>query len=133
MKSPDVKELLEDVIHDSSFVEHDLVSRERATSAFRNKKRNAFLRRITLIAASIVILATASYFYYSRPARMELTITKPPQPMQTEGPENVSSNLLTDAQLLAVFPAGSCYLAEADGRKVLVFRDEKIKKRYFVN
>lgn len=37
---------------------------------------------------------------------------------------------LTDGELLALFPEGSCFLAEVDGKKKLVFYDPKVEREY---
>jgi hypothetical protein len=34
---------------------------------------------------------------------------------------------LTDAELVAAFPKGSCFIAEVDGKKELVFFDPKVE------
>jgi hypothetical protein len=43
-------------------------------------------------------------------------------------PEN--GKYLTDDELLALFPAGSCFLAEVDGKKKLVFFDPEVEREY---
>ena len=48
------------------------------------------------------------------------------------GAEAATNNAsLTDEQLLAFFPADSCFIAEADGRKILVFRSPELRQKYF--
>ena len=37
---------------------------------------------------------------------------------------------LTDQELVAKFPKGSCFIAEVDGKKELVFLDPKVKRTY---
>ena len=37
---------------------------------------------------------------------------------------------LTDAELVAAFPKGSCFIAEVDGRKELVFLDPQVERTY---
>jgi hypothetical protein len=37
---------------------------------------------------------------------------------------------LTDAELIAAFPKGSCFIAEVDGKKELIFLDPKAGHDY---
>ena len=37
---------------------------------------------------------------------------------------------LTDDELLALFPEGSCFLAEVDGKKEQVFLDPEVQRQY---
>jgi len=37
---------------------------------------------------------------------------------------------LTDKELVAAFPKGSCFIAEVDGKKELVFLDPKLERTY---
>jgi hypothetical protein len=37
---------------------------------------------------------------------------------------------LTDQDLVAAFPKGSCFIAEVDGRKELVFFDPEVERTY---
>jgi hypothetical protein len=37
---------------------------------------------------------------------------------------------LTDEELVAAFPKGSCFIAEVDGKKELVFLDPKVQRTY---
>ena len=37
---------------------------------------------------------------------------------------------LTDQELVAAFPKGSCFIAEVDGKKELVFLDPKVEHMY---
>jgi hypothetical protein len=57
------------------------------------------------------------------------TESKRPAAVQAEAPTNDAT--LTDEQLLASFPANSCFIAEADGRKILVFRNPELRQKYF--
>ena len=36
---------------------------------------------------------------------------------------------LTDGELLALFPNGSCFLAEVDGKKELIFLDPEVERQ----
>lgn len=38
---------------------------------------------------------------------------------------------LNDEELLAIFPEGSCFMAEVNGRKTLVFHDPAVRAKFF--
>lgn len=54
---------------------------------------------------------------------------EPEVSVQTAPKQNTSE--LTDEQLLAVFPPGSCFIAEVNGKKTLVFHDPALRAHYF--
>jgi hypothetical protein len=58
------------------------------------------------------------------PAQTAADITEP-------STGNSKVEILSDDELLALFPRGSCYLAEVNGQKRLIFRDPDLKKLYF--
>jgi hypothetical protein len=37
---------------------------------------------------------------------------------------------MTDKELLASFPEGSCFLAEVDGKEELIFVDPNLERKY---
>ncbi len=45
-------------------------------------------------------------------------------------PDTDTASPFSDEELLALFPRGSCILAEIDGRKELVFLDPKLERLY---
>ena len=79
-------------------------------------------------------MAIAGAIYLSNPpstVQSNLALAEPPvaaapvDPLQSE-----SSRFLTDEQLLASFPDGSCFIAEIDEHKELVFLDPKLDRVY---
>ena len=111
--------------------------KERAWAEFR---RARFIRRIALIssaAAAVTALVAGGVLFQASernkarslatmPVRTE---SKRPAAVQAEAPTNDAT--LTDEQLLAFFPANSCFIAEVDGRKILVFRNSELREKYF--
>ncbi len=131
------RRLLNEVFRTDSFDAFSGQLKQRAWAEFR---RARFIRRIALIstAAAVVtamftggLLFRASERNKTRSlATMPLrTEPKRPTPVQAEPPANDAT--LTDEQLLAFFPADSCFIAEADGRKILVFRSPELREKYF--
>ena len=57
------------------------------------------------------------------------TESKQPTAVQAKAPTQNAT--LTDEQLLAFFPANSCFIAESEGRKILVFRNPELRQKYF--
>jgi hypothetical protein len=39
-------------------------------------------------------------------------------------------SIMSDQEVVACFPPGSCFIAEVEGRKVLVFPDPILRQRY---
>ena len=73
--------------------------------------------------AALALMTAAAYWMIGpagrTPQRLALKVTTPP-----------SVKYLTDAELLALFPPGSCFLAEVDGQKKLIFFDPKVEREY---
>jgi hypothetical protein len=136
-RSDEKRRLLNEVFRSDSMDSFSGQLKERAWAEFR---RARFIRRIALISSTVVavtglvaggLLFRASERYKTRnlatmPVRTE---SKKPAAVQAEAPAN--DGRLTDEQLLAFFPPDSCFIAEADGRKILVFRSPEIRQKYF--
>jgi len=61
------------------------------------------------------------------------SVTPPPQiAAKPAGAQKapLTRRALTDAELISSFPAGSCFLAEIDGKKQLVFLNQEVERRY---
>ena len=60
----------------------------------------------------------------------------PPRPkLLAQSPVQKASDrprFLTDQELVAAFPKGSCFIAEVDGKKELVFLDPEVQRMYVV-
>ena len=136
-RSDEKRRLLNEVFRSDSMDSFSGQLKERAWAEFR---RARFIRRIALISSTVVavtglvaggLLFRASERNKTRnlatmPVRTE---SKQPAAVQAEAPAN--DGRLTDEQLLAFFPPDSCFIAEADGRKILVFRSPEIRQKYF--
>ncbi len=117
---------LEMLLRDEPWQAADALLRARALAAFSRRQRQ---RRWTRLAAGLLALsALAIALRWSRPG----SITAPPlaaNPTHAPAPP-VRPGYLTDAQLLALFPKGSCILVEVDGHKQIIFFDPKLEQRY---
>ena len=110
--------------------------KEQAWAEFR---RARFLRQTASIGAAAAIVAvliaggllfrsflgTKTTSLVAVPSGSQQTRQKTAQPKASAG-----DTTITDEQLLAFFPSNSCFLAEVEGRKVLVFRTAELRQKY---
>ena len=52
-------------------------------------------------------------------------------PVYATTPTPIVARELNDEELLAIFPEGSCFIAEVNGKKTLVFSDPAARARFF--
>jgi len=121
------RRLLNDVLcEDPGGLEND---KEAALSAFR---RGRLLRRAgrASVAAMIVAVATAGVLLLQRDIarKTPLAVAANVQPFETSG-NQPDMPRLTDEELIASFPSNSCFLAEVEGRQILVFVDPRVEER----
>lgn len=129
------------------FLRHDAQVRTRALTALRARRR---WRRGLAVAGSLgslAILLVATRFFgnefnetvdrqLAHPVSQEIRHQIRPEIVQSEPQRPDSSNsahpaTLTDEELIALFPPGSCFLAEVNGKKMLVFKDPEVRKQFF--
>ena len=118
---------LDAVLQDESWHAASATFKAEALRTFRARQR---VRRLTRWAGSVAVLAavTVGVAYWSgRPATPPRQITMAPAEVP-KAPDK--SRPLTDEELVAAFPKGSCFIAEVDGRKELVFLDPKVERTY---
>lgn len=101
--------------------------KNRALGTFRARQRVRRLGRWTLGGAVCAALLTGAAHWLSnttgsRPA----AAVAHPQPSRSV----TDANYITDKELLASFPEGSCFLAEVDGKKELIFVDPNVEREY---
>ena len=102
-----------------------------AMAAFR---RARFERRLRSLGGLAVIVAAslAVGVHYYRIERPTIIAVKTWQPQATAIVTETSRALvkLTDQELLASFPSNSCFLAEVNGRQILVFNDRSMREQF---
>jgi hypothetical protein len=131
MKNHRSDRLLEDVLLGDEFRQADTASYRSARQALQQRGHS---RRILVLsrncALALVLLLTVVWI-----SRIALSHTQPMRsvalPSQEEARPREKS--LSDEELLAAFPPGTCALTEINGRKILVFRDNEARKRFLVN
>lgn len=126
-RSESGRQLLNDVLRE------DDGTRQIALAAFR---RGRFMRKLARVGATVVVATaiTAAVLLWqhdvstnNRIASGETVLTD-----SRDGRESVVQHdlpTLTDEQLLASFPPNSCFLAEVDGRQMLVFTDPAVEQQ----
>jgi hypothetical protein len=119
--------LLDAMLHDEGWQTASAGFKAEALRTFRARQR---ARRLARWAGGLAALAavTVSVLQWSgrqaAPARqIAMAHTEVPK-----APEK--SRRLTDAELVASFPKGSCFIAEVDGKKELIFLDPKVERAY---
>ena len=135
--SDEKRRLLNEVFRTDSFDTFSEQLKQRAWAEFR---RARFIRRIALIssaAAAVTALVTGGLLFraFERNKTRSLATTRvgteAMRPTAVQAEASANDAMLTDEQLLAFFPADSCFIAEADGRKILVFRSPELREKYF--
>lgn len=119
--------LLDAMLCDESWQTASTAFKEQALRTFRVRQR---VRRLTRWAGSVAVLTaviagTAHWLHGPVTAPRQVIMAHAILPKPAPGPRH-----LTDAELLACFPEGSCFIAEVDGKKQLVFLDPKVERTY---
>lgn len=118
--------LLNDVLTEESGSEKAM-----AMVAFR---RARFGRRVRAFGGLALVVAAAlvvgvHYYRIERSATVAVK-TSQPQALTTVAENSGLVLKLTDEELLATFPSNSCFLAEVNGRQVLVFTDRSLREKF---
>ena len=119
--------LLDALLRDDEWQSANAAFKAEALGAFRARQR---VRRVTRwasgLATSLAVLA-ATWHWFRRPVVSPRpdAVAQLPLPKAPDKPR-----YLTDKELLAAFPKGSCFIAEVDGKKELVFLDPALQRVY---
>jgi hypothetical protein len=117
--------LLEAVLRDEQWQAASASARREAVACLQTRRRRRQIGQWAcgVVAATCLI---ACPIWLARPGGKHA-----PPALANETvpvPEHRSTNL-SDGQLLAMFPKGSCVIAEVNGRKELVFLDKEIETK----
>jgi hypothetical protein len=128
--NPDPKReghLLDAVLRDERWQAASAAFKAQALAAFRARQRVRWLTRSAGWLVAVAALVVAGLHWLNRSA-------PPPQPVAVPPAEARSNSglprYLSDQELLALFPKGSCFLAEVDGKKELVFLVPEVERQY---
>jgi hypothetical protein len=124
-------------LQNSQFTEFNERVREEAFVALRTEIRK---RRIATGMGVISLAAVVQILSWIIERRSPMETMTPPiaitaiEPVPVPALEPVVAGVITpisDEELLAIFPPGSCFYAEVDGQKILVFTDPEVRKRFY--
>jgi len=121
--------LLEAVLRDDGWQAANAAGKAAALSVFQARQRVRRLARWGGGAAVLAVVAVCAARWLAGPvaeAPPRLAVIQPEAPPAQ--PEK--AKYLTDGELIALFPPGSCFLAEVDGQKKLVFFDPQVERQY---
>jgi hypothetical protein len=134
---PEPKQLLlEDLLADDPAGRNS--AKQHAMAAFRRARLFKNVTRVSRVAALIAVLVVGAFLFRAqpvkdRPSSQELR-GMPDRTVEQEPTSGTADSralpTLSDEELLASFPPHSCYLAEVDGRKILIFADSSLQKKY---
>jgi hypothetical protein len=119
--------LLDAVLQDETWETANAGFRAQALRTFRTRQRIRRLARWAggLAALAAVMVGVVLWLGRSAAPPRQITTAHTEAPKAPDEPRG-----LTDAELLAAFPKGSCFIAEVDGKKELVFLDPKLERTY---
>jgi len=119
--------LLNAVLGDESWQTTNAACKVAAVEAFRTRQRGRRVMRWTGCVLAVAAAVISGVFWRG-------PLVPPPPQIAAKPPnapkETLKSRYLTDAELVASFPEGSCFLAEIDGKKKLVFLDQEVERHY---
>jgi hypothetical protein len=124
--------LLEAVLCDETWLAASAGFKAEAMRTLRTRQRVRRLARWAGgVAALMAVMAVMAHWMHwtGRPAasRRQMAMTRAAGPKAPDQPR-----YLTDAELIARFPRGSCFIAEVDGKKELVFLNPQLERTYVV-
>jgi hypothetical protein len=141
---PDRDALLDAVLGDEDWQALRASTRAAALAAFRARHRRQRLGQWGALAAGVALALGATWAWMQPalaplrpepPAQLARVTPAPapaipaaplPAPESTPSTANSSVRYISEEQLLAMFPPGSCVIAEINGQKQFVILDPKI-------
>ena len=118
--------LLNALLRDEEWQAASTAIKSRALGTFRARQQTRRLARWTLgAAACVALIAGVAYWFGHTAGSRPATVSYPPAPVRESAPQ-----YMTDQELLASFPRGSCFLAEVDGKEELIFVDPNLERKY---
>jgi hypothetical protein len=133
MNDADKNKLLNDLLSEGAFDAHNLNSRDAALQAFgrRRQQRRLYPAAIALCAVMIFTLGYAATRSRTHTVAVKIATTVAPQKETIPSPKKRESFLMTDEELLAYLPPGSCVLGSSGGKTFLLFHNEQTRRELF--
>ncbi len=122
--------LIDAILRDDDWQTASAAFKARAVGSFRARQRARRMTRWGGVVAACALLLSGTVRWFGRPVAPLRTspIAKMQPPDKPMRPRSLS-----DRELLAAFPKGSCFIAEVDGKKLLVFLDPEVKQAYLAD
>ncbi len=119
--------LLDAALRDETWRAASASFKAEALKAFRAGQRVRRLTRWVGSVAALALVTVGVVHWVGRPASVprHVAMAHPRTPDAAGEPRR-----MTDKELVAAFPKGSCFIAEVDGRKELVFFDPQVERTY---
>ena len=119
--------MLDAVLRDESWQTNNAAFKAAVLGTFRAQRHVRRLARWTTGVLALVAVVAVGIHWLGTPRNVsrQIAANVPAVPSRAPKPHE-----LTDAELLAAFPKGSCFIAEVDGKKELVFFDPAVERQY---
>jgi hypothetical protein len=128
MKNDNLHRLADEIIFDDQFRS---VEAETFIQARGVLHRRRHLRQLSHLALCSILVIGAIFTWNSiQPHSGAPSVAAQVPNIPPLKPNLAAAARLTDEQLLASFPPGTCALAEINGRQVLVFHNPEDRQRY---
>jgi hypothetical protein len=127
-ESPSLDRLIDAVLADDDWhaLKANLHTQALGALAAARRKRQRRSRLLQGVVGAMLLAAfgwtLTSPVSFRSPAIRSTTLSAGPGP----APVPAASSYISEAEMLAMFPAGSCVVAEIDGQKEVIFLDPQI-------
>ena len=124
----DNDKLLNAALGDGEWAAMSAGLRERSLRTFRVRRNLRRGLRLCMAILVFAVIGMAGLRFENRDGQKAASGTRPASgthPVATAAKASTDIPRISDEELVALFPRGSCAIAEIDGRKQLVFFDEK--------
>jgi hypothetical protein len=122
--------LLDAMLQDEQWHAANAALKAEALKTFHTTQR---IRRVTRWAGGVfatALLLAGMTVWVARPGPQPHQMVAAVAALPSRGSEPVKH--LTDAELVAAFPKGTCFIAEVDGKKQLIFANPELRRAYVV-
>jgi hypothetical protein len=126
-KHSEAERMVNAALADSGWDEYEAKLQNSALETFsKAARRRRFFRSMAQVSSVFIVLA--GVVWLSRAPRSVRSSQTQVAGGGQSLPAETLAHTITEQEMLAMFPAGSCALAEINGQKQLVFFDERIAR-----
>jgi hypothetical protein len=125
------KGILDAVLTDEHWQTMSGELRHQALGALRQARRRRQVRaQIGQTIFAVALLGSTAWWFHSPISKTTLNENAAIEPQLAVA--KTSSRYISEEEMLAMFPRGSCVVAEVDGHKELVFFDAEAARKGFI-